>query len=192
MFWASQVAQWLRIRPPIQKTQETWVQSLGWEDPLEKKMATHSSILSWEIPWTEVPGRLQSMGSQRVGHNLTTKQQLTYSTTRSKRSVLRESLVNFVNLTQLFYFCLHIFPHMISYEVRRLPQVQDCTVSLSNILNSVCQAVEVLQRQAFLKHNSYLKAETDVRKIMNRVQLIFIMIREIKEGRESFIRNLSK
>ena len=44
--------------------QETGVQSLGWEDPLEKEMATHSSILAWRIPWTEEPGRLQSMGSQ--------------------------------------------------------------------------------------------------------------------------------
>ena len=44
--------------------QETWVQSLGWEDPLEKGMATHSSILAWRIPWTEEPGGLQSMGSQ--------------------------------------------------------------------------------------------------------------------------------
>ena len=44
--------------------QETWVQSLGWEDPLEKEMATHFSILAWEIPWTEEPGGLQSMGSQ--------------------------------------------------------------------------------------------------------------------------------
>ena len=49
--------------------QETQVQSLGWEDPLEKGMATHSSILAWRIPWTEEPGRLQSMGSQRVRHN---------------------------------------------------------------------------------------------------------------------------
>ena len=49
--------------------QETWVQSLGQEDPLEKGMATHSSILVWRIPWTEEPGRLQSMGSQRVRHN---------------------------------------------------------------------------------------------------------------------------
>ena len=48
---------------------ETRVPSLGWEDPLEKGMATHSSILAWRIPWTEEPGRLQSMGSQRVGHN---------------------------------------------------------------------------------------------------------------------------
>ena len=47
---------------------ETQVQSLGWEDPLEKEMATHSSILAWRIPLTEEPGRLQSTGSQRVGH----------------------------------------------------------------------------------------------------------------------------
>ena len=48
---------------------EIQVQSLGWEDPLEKEMATHSSILAWRIPWIEEPGRLQSMGSQRVGHD---------------------------------------------------------------------------------------------------------------------------
>ena len=51
--WASQVAQWERIRLPIQQTQEMQVRPLGWEDPLEKEMATHSSILAWEIPWTE-------------------------------------------------------------------------------------------------------------------------------------------
>ena len=55
--------------------QKTWVQSLGWEGPLEKEMATHSSVLAWEIPWTEEPGGLQSTASQRVGHNLATKQQ---------------------------------------------------------------------------------------------------------------------
>ena len=49
--------------------QETWVRSLGWKDPLEKEMATHSSILAWRILWTEEPGGLQSMGSQRVGHD---------------------------------------------------------------------------------------------------------------------------
>ena len=48
---------------------ETWVQSLGQEDPLEKEMATNSSTLAWKIPWMEEPGRLQSMGSQRVGHD---------------------------------------------------------------------------------------------------------------------------
>ena len=49
--------------------QETWVQSLGREDPLEKEMATHSSTLAWKIPWVEEPGGLQSMGYQRVGHD---------------------------------------------------------------------------------------------------------------------------
>ena len=49
--------------------QETWVRSLGQEDPLEKEMATHSSTLAWKIPWTEERSRLQSMGLQRVGHN---------------------------------------------------------------------------------------------------------------------------
>ena len=48
---------------------ETWVQSLGQEDPLEQEMATHSRILAWEIPWTEEPGRLQSTGLQGVGHD---------------------------------------------------------------------------------------------------------------------------
>ena len=49
--------------------QETWVRSLGQKDPLEKEMATHSNTLAWKIPWTEEPGRLQSMGSQRVKHD---------------------------------------------------------------------------------------------------------------------------
>ena len=57
------VAQMVKHLPA---TRETWVQSLGWDDPLEKEMATHSSTLTWRIPWTEEPGRLQSMGSQRV------------------------------------------------------------------------------------------------------------------------------
>ena len=49
--------------------QETWVRNLGWEDPLEKEMATHSSVLAWGIPWTEEPGWLQSLGLQRVEHD---------------------------------------------------------------------------------------------------------------------------
>ena len=57
---------------------ETWVRSLGWEDPLEKEMAIHSNTIAWEIPWTEEPGRLQSMGSKRVRHNLVTQQQQQY------------------------------------------------------------------------------------------------------------------
>ena len=54
---------------PMQKIQEMWVQSLGQKDPLEEEMVTHSSILAWEIPWTEEPGRLQSLGFQRVRHD---------------------------------------------------------------------------------------------------------------------------
>ena len=66
---ASLVAQRLKCRPPMQ---ETRVRSLGWEDPLEKEMVTHSSILAWRIPRMEEPGRLQSTGSQRVGHDWAT------------------------------------------------------------------------------------------------------------------------
>ena len=65
-FCASLVAQTVKRLPAMR---ETWLQSLGWEDPLEKEMATHSSTLAWKIPRTEEPGRLQSMGSQRVGHD---------------------------------------------------------------------------------------------------------------------------
>ena len=63
---ASLVAQSVKHLPAVW---DTWVQFLGREDPLEKEMATHSSILAWKIPWIENPGGLQSMGSQRVGHN---------------------------------------------------------------------------------------------------------------------------
>ena len=66
---ASLLAQRLKRLPP---TRETRVRSLGREDPLEKEMATHSSILAWRIPWTEKPGRLQSTGLQRVGHDWAT------------------------------------------------------------------------------------------------------------------------
>ena len=64
--WASLVAQLIKNLPAIWKT---WFRSLGWEDPLEEGIAVHSSILAWRIPWTEEPGRLQSVGSQRVGHD---------------------------------------------------------------------------------------------------------------------------
>ena len=63
---ASLVAQLVKNRPEMQ---EIWVQSLGWEDPLEKRTTTHSSILTWTMPWTEEPGGLESMGLQRVGHD---------------------------------------------------------------------------------------------------------------------------
>ena len=64
--WASLVAQTVEN---LSAVPETWIQSLGWKDALEKGMAAHSSILAWRIPWTEEPGGLQSLGSQRVGHH---------------------------------------------------------------------------------------------------------------------------
>ena len=70
MCYITLIAQLLKNLPAVQ---ETWVQFLDWEDPLEKEMATHSSILAWRVPWTEEPGRLQSMGSQTVGCDLATK-----------------------------------------------------------------------------------------------------------------------
>ena len=63
---ASLVAQLVKNLPAVQ---DTWVRSLGWEDPMEKEMAAHSSIIVWKISWTEEPGELQSMGSQRVRHD---------------------------------------------------------------------------------------------------------------------------
>ena len=63
---SSLVAQMVKRLPTVR---EIWVRSLGQEDPLKKEMATHSSTLAWKIPWTEEPDRLQSMGSQRVGHD---------------------------------------------------------------------------------------------------------------------------
>ena len=66
---ASLVAQKVKNPPAMW---ETWVRSLVWDDPLEERMATHSSVLAWRIAWTEEPGRLQSMGSQKVGHDCVT------------------------------------------------------------------------------------------------------------------------
>ena len=64
--WTSLVAQMVKR---LSTMRETWVRALGWEDPLEKEMAIHSSTVAWKIPWTEEPGTLQSMGLQRVGHD---------------------------------------------------------------------------------------------------------------------------
>ena len=71
--WASLVAQWVKNPPAMQETQETWVRSLGWEDPLEQDMATHSSILAWRIRWTKESGRSPAKGLQRVRHDCVTE-----------------------------------------------------------------------------------------------------------------------
>ena len=80
--------------------QETWVRSLGWEDPLEKCMATHSSIFAWRITWTEEPGELQCMGLQRVGHGY----QLTLSLFTSKTAEVSFCPLQPVNLSEADIF----------------------------------------------------------------------------------------
>ena len=94
--WASLVAQMVKHLPIMRETQ---IQSLGREDPLEKEMATHASTLTWKIPWTEEPGRLQSIGSQRVGHYWLT----------SLHFLLMEAIFSFV-------FLNHNFPDYLSYS----------------------------------------------------------------------------
>ena len=106
-------------------TQETWVQSLGWEDPLEKEMAPHSSILAWRIPWTEEPGGLQFMGSQRVGHN---RERLTH-TLKQKQKTKLEFFWNFQSLKILGFQLRNIaliisqqcdigFPHLCIFSTQ--------------------------------------------------------------------------
>ena len=109
--WASLVAQRLKSLPPMQKTQ---VRSLGREDPLEKEMVTHSSILAWRIPWMEKPGRLQSMGSQRVRHDWATSLCMIFLCF-GKKSLLRSEDRN------LRLEGLHLFPHCCPSLPRLLP-----------------------------------------------------------------------
>ena len=83
--WTCLVAQTVK-NPPAMR--ETWIWSLGWEEPLEESMATHSNILAWQIPMTEEPGGLQSMGSQRAGHDWATKHSTAHGAMREPRQYL--------------------------------------------------------------------------------------------------------
>ena len=100
--WASLVVQ--TIKNP-HAMRETWVQSPGWEDPMEKWKATHSSILAWRIPWTEEPGRLQPMGSQRVGHNWATSLLLDAMTNSTDISLSK--LQEMVNNREAWHAAVH-------------------------------------------------------------------------------------
>ena len=86
--------------------QETWVWSLGWEDPLEECMAIHSSVLSWRIPWTEKPGELQSMGSHRVGHDWATN---THTHARVDRSIWGRKLWPWIKYDNFFLYSYIMF-----------------------------------------------------------------------------------
>ena len=79
---------WLSGKEPHLLMQEAWVQSLDQEDPLEKEMTTHSSILAWEISWTEEPGGLQSLELQRVGHDLATEHSVQSNDNTAKLTLL--------------------------------------------------------------------------------------------------------
>ena len=102
-FGASLVAQKVKNLPAV--IQETPVQSLGWEDLLEKGMATHSSILVWRIPWTEGPGELQSMGSQRVRHDQVTNNLL--STQGHGFPTVRDAALERVSTVRVFFADAH-------------------------------------------------------------------------------------
>ena len=83
--------------------QETWVWSLGWEDPLEKGKATHSSTVAWRIPWTVEPGRLQSMGLQRVGHDWVTNASPFFSTRTHRLIKMSVSCCGFIGVLYIFW-----------------------------------------------------------------------------------------
>ena len=130
--WASLVAQRLKHLPAMQ---ETWVQSSGQEDPLEKKMETNSSILAWRIPWTEEPGGLQSTGSQRAGHDWAIYR---FSTRYIKHVTLRCQLRN--SLGSVFWPQDHIlFSRLWTVPSGLVPRVS-CHIasSLSIIINFFC------------------------------------------------------
>ena len=90
--------------------QETHVRSLGWEDPLEKEMATYPSILAWRIPWTQAHGGLQSMGLQRLGHNLVTKQPTTLLSFGVKKTLKNLTYEGILAASLFsFFICLLIY-----------------------------------------------------------------------------------
>ena len=88
----------------MQEMQETWVQSLVQEDPLEKGMSTYSSILAWEIPRTGKPGVPQSMGSQRVGHDLATEQQRNFRHLSAHQRQCKELVFDFYYIPEIYLF----------------------------------------------------------------------------------------
>ena len=114
---------------------EIWVQSLGWEDSLEESMATHSSILARKSPWTEEPGRLQSMGSQRVGHEWSTKAQ--HYISNCDRWVIRLTLLDLQKIwityglsEQNSFLCRRLYTYL--YYIISVSQVPGHAVTRSN------------------------------------------------------------
>ena len=109
---ASLVAQRIKCLPAMQETQ---VRSLGWKDPLEKEMATHSSILAWRIPWIEEPGELQSTGSQRVGQDLETYSRCGQKHTHSHFNNLSKKGINESDLIFCTFRLFHYYYRYVFY-----------------------------------------------------------------------------
>ena len=136
---ASQMAQWIKNPPAMQ---ETGVRSSGGEDPLEEDRATHSRILAWEIPWTEEPCGLQSMGSQRVRHDWATK----HSSTAHSACVSRNVNIYFCgpqpDLWHLSKLCLfpYIFPRLFNtlFAVLQLSVFSSGNIVLMTHLDLLC------------------------------------------------------
>ena len=111
----------------MQEMKETQVQSLGWEDPLEEGRTTHSSVLAWRIPWTEEPGGLQSMGSQRVRHDLVTN--------NNKRES-KQNLTSNSNYTrnQVFLLWGKVKQNNLTESITIIPEMQYFMFNLSNVI----------------------------------------------------------
>ena len=106
--WVSLMAQMVKRLPAMP---ETWVQSLGREDPLEKEMATHSSTLAWKIPWMEEPGRLPSTGSQRVGHDWVTLLTYICKVLSAVSETLYVPMLAFINYCKFLLYPLCFYLH---------------------------------------------------------------------------------
>ena len=143
--------------------QETWVQSLGWQDPMEEEMATHSSILAWKIPWTEKPSKLQSMGSQRVRHDRArTHARSSNNTSEYTTETIESRILKWYMYTSVHSSIIHNSPHthdgnekvslftvtrdhvwLVTLHTRvspaQLPPIQHQTWILSNSLTPVYQ-----------------------------------------------------
>ena len=122
---------------------ETQVRSLGWEDPLEKEMATHSSTLVWKIPWTEDPGRLQSIGSQRVGHDWVTSLSQFSSVQSQLRPTLRPP-----GLQQARLLCPSPTPRVYSNSC---PLSQWCHPAILLLPPSIFPSIRVFSNESVLR-----------------------------------------
>ena len=152
---------------------ETWVPSLGWEDLLEKEIAAHSSILAWKIPWTEKPGRLQAMGSQRVGHDWATSLSLSGLPTWYVPVALLLSLDSQKRLQTL--------PNTANVLLQtKLPRLRTTVLTkLSNTWTSIKQRMFIMALFIKAKHWKLFM------KVRNRLRIETLNLKKIKEDHQN-------